>query len=84
MNRPRWMPLLSERRRDSADAALTELRYRTLVLARWESCSYGADSNPHADASAEMTSVSKVPLAASERRDAANASERSQIHIHFP
>lgn len=43
-----------------------------------------ADSNAHADGSAEMASVSKVPLAAWERKAAANASERSRIQINFP
>lgn len=45
-----------------------------------------ANSDAHADGSAEMASVSNMPLALWEQRDvpAANASERSWFQINFP
>lgn len=64
MKRPRRMSLLSERRRDSADAPELCCRSGLCVCALGVVLLNVADSNAHADGGAEMPSVSKVPLAA--------------------
>lgn len=81
--------LLSEKQRDATEAS--ELRCCFGFVCAFV-CVLGvvllnvANSDAHADGSTEMVSVSKVPLAVRERKDAsaADAFEHSRFQINFP